>query len=219
MELNCHWQTRISCIRCSSAHRPPSRRATRSYSFFQRSTQLLADRYPKTGTHARIHPATHARALRTTYRGGMSNEQIPLRILKSPWSQAAVGGALTLIPGRRYPAWLRHAITWGSTATVTVLVANPRLGPRVLGALSRSSDQEPPEPIETSPKARAVSAAVTGAATFGMLRLGWWFDEAAEQALRKLQVPFPRVLLGVAVGAFYYATDDRERKDKNSLHD
>ena len=47
---------------------------------------------------------------------------------------------------------------------------------------------------------------------YGMLRLGWWFDEAAEQAMRTMRVPYPRVVLAIGAGALYYYTDDRQQK-------
>lgn len=144
------------------------------------------------------------------YGESMSQKNIALRIMKSPWSQAIVGGTLTLIPGRNYPAWLRHTITWGSTASVTVLVANPRLGFKALG---HDPEQEMSQTEPVTLKARAGSAVATGAAMYGVLRFGWWLDEASEKALKKLGVSFPRVVMGVAVGALYYFTDDRKQRE------
>ena len=144
----------------------------------------------------------------------MSEKNLAFSIARSPWSQAIAGGALALIPGRKYPAWLRQTITWGSAATVVAVITVPGLGSKVL---ERTSGQETP-PITTpqttriSPKAKAGFATVAGALTYGTMRFGWWFDEAAEQAMRKMQVPYPRVVLGIAVGVLYYYTDDRGQK-------
>src|SRR5699024_9429203 len=37
----------------------------------------------------------------------------PASLLNHPISQATVTGALTLIPTRKYPTWLRHSLIWG----------------------------------------------------------------------------------------------------------
>lgn len=146
----------------------------------------------------------------TSYGENMS-KNIYLRVLNSPWSQAIAGGALTLIPGRKYPTWLRHTLTLGSTAAVVALIAVPGLSSK---ALKNAAGQERVETVEMTPRVRAGCATVVGASMYGMWRFGWWFDEASEQALRKLQVPFPRVVLGLAVGALYYSTDDRGQRER-----
>lgn len=144
----------------------------------------------------------------------MTLKNTALSIARGPWSQPLVGGTLTLIPGRKYPAWLRHGMTWGSTAAVVALVAVPGLGSKALK--STSVQEEPAADVQLSPKARAGYAAMAGASMYGMWRFGWWFDEASEQTLRKLGVPRPRVVLGVAVAALYYFTDDRRRGDSRT---
>lgn len=139
----------------------------------------------------------------------MSHKNLAFGIARSPWSQAIAGGALALIPGRKYPAWLRQTITWGSTATVVAVIVVPKLGAKFL---EHTSVQETPPITEISPRAKASFATVAGALMYGTMRFGWWFDEAAEQAMRKIQVPYPRVVLGVAIGVLYYFTDDRGQK-------
>lgn len=147
----------------------------------------------------------------TTYGEVMSEKNTARSVLDSPWSQAIAGGTLTLVPGRKYPAWLRHTLTWGSTATVVGLIAIPGLGSKVLKG---ASGQESVQTVEMSPRVRAGYATVAGASMYGMWRFGWWFDEASEQALRKLHVPFPRVVLGGAVGALYYFGDNRGQRER-----
>ncbi|WP_422391925.1 hypothetical protein [Arthrobacter sp. N1] len=139
----------------------------------------------------------------------MSHKKLASSIVRNPWSHAVAGGALALIPGRKYPAWLRRTITLGSTATVVAVITVPRLGSKFL---KHTSVQETPPVTNISPKAKAGFATVAGALMYGTMRLGWWFDEAAEQTMRKIQVPYPRVVLGVATGVLYYYTDDRRLK-------
>lgn len=54
----------------------------------------------------------------------------------SMWVQAIAGGAFTLIPARKYPAWLRHSLVWGSTAGIFTLIAVP-------GALAKLQELTP----------------------------------------------------------------------------
>ncbi|KNC13465.1 hypothetical protein AC792_15755 [Arthrobacter sp. RIT-PI-e] len=173
------------------------------------SSRFLLDDVVLEPATIRIRPVADDHGPRTTYGGSMSRKNTALSIATNPRSQALAGGALSLIPGRTYPGWLRHTITWGSTATVVALIAVPQFRSEVL---ERTSGQKTPPAVEMSPKARAGFAAVTGALMYGTWRFGWWFDEAAEQALRRMRVPFPRVVLGAAVGAWYYYADARGRR-------
>lgn len=74
------------------------------------------------------------------------------------------------------------------------------------------TDTELPEP---SPVVRAGLAVGLGAVVYGSVRLSFWLDEAAEQGLRKLCVPFPRVVMGaaVAVGAYRSAVAENQRRE------
>src|SRR5690625_4311532 len=44
------------------------------------------------------------------------------RFFLDAWGQAIVTGAITLIPTRYYPRWLRHALIWGFPATGAVAI-------------------------------------------------------------------------------------------------
>ncbi len=63
-----------------------------------------------------------------------------------------------------------------------------------------------------SPAARAGVAAGVGAAVYGSWRFTWWFDNTAEQALQKLRVPFPRVVMGAACGLWFCRTETATRE-------
>ncbi|WP_218219984.1 hypothetical protein [Nesterenkonia sp. Act20] len=143
----------------------------------------------------------------------MSAKNTAFRFLNSPWSQPLAGGALTLIPGAKYPAWLRQTMTWGSAAAVTALVAVPGVGS---AALKQASGRETVETVALSPSGRLGYAAAAGVFTYGLWRFGWWADKASEDALRRMRVPYPRVVLGAAVGALYYVTDDRDQAEEDA---
>lgn len=167
---------------------------------------------------------------------------------QSLWIQVVGGGISMLIPARKYPAWLRHSLTWGSTVGIFTLMAVP-------GAVSKlqeltpgqaGSDQPVPEDVEveladvrsasgqdtdvrradtgtvdassadiekidSNPVVRIGVAAAVGACTYSLWRFSFWLDGATERGLRKLRVPYPRVVMGVAVGGLYWATEKFER--------
>lgn len=167
---------------------------------------------------------------------------------KSLWIQVIAGGVSMLIPARKYPAWLRHTLTWGSTAGIFTLMAVPdavsklqKLTPGQAGsdqpvpedfeaesADVRSASSEDTdvrragtgtvdassadiEKIDSNPVVRIGVAAAVGACTYGLWRFSFWLDGATERGLRNLRVPYPRVVMGVAVGVLYWATEKFER--------
>lgn len=136
----------------------------------------------------------------------MVNEKRPTlhRILMSPWTHAVAAGALVLIPGRKYPSWLRQTLTWGSAAGTAAVIAAPGVGTAVL---RRHTEEEDAGAVQISLAARAGLALGAGALVYGSWRFTWWFDTAAESALRKLRVPFPRAVMGAAIGGWYLATE------------
>lgn len=71
------------------------------------------------------------------------------------------------------------------------------------------------ERVELIPHARIGYATVAGALMYGSLKF-IWFNAAAERTLWKLHVPFSRVVLGAAVGAAYYYTDNRAPRKSDS---
>ena len=84
-----------------------------------------------------------------------------------------------------------------------MLIAAPGAGS---AALRRRTDDDA-EAVRISPAARVGLAVGSGALVYGSWRFTWWFDTAAESALRKMRVPFPRAVMGAAIGAWYLATE------------
>lgn len=126
------------------------------------------------------------------------------RMLISPWTQALAAGALVLIPARKYPTWLRQTLTWGTAAGTAALIAAPGAGAAIL---RQRTDGEDSEAEQISTAAHAGLAIGAGALMYGSWRFTWWFDTAAESALRKMRVPFPRAVMGVAIAVWYRATE------------
>lgn len=142
--------------------------------------------------------------------------------LTDPWSQGVLTGVLTLIPARSYPIWLRRSIIWGPTVIGAVLPAylgaSPEAHRRFTERMSRAGQDraeldnarqaEPersPQPEQQNRLRGAAVAAVAGGAIGAVLTaamaVAFWGDEKAEQGLRRLRVPFPRVVMGAAAGA------------------
>ena len=160
-----------------------------------------------------------------------------MKFLNDPWSQSVLTGTFTLIPVRNYPQWVRRAIVWGPTvagaAAPVVLGRSPRLRRKLSTklALAQHVDpstrsglrpQEPPAPVFPSTKRSIGSMVVIGTALGAGMSLlmvgGLWADEKIEQSLRRFNVPLPRVVMGVAAGAFTWWSVKQDQKDK-SAHD
>lgn len=165
------------------------------------------------------------------------------------WIQAIVGGALTLIPARKYPAWVRHTLTWGSAAGIFTLMAVPGVASKLqeLTTGKTGSEKAAPEDVDaetvnargdsvehagtdrtstgkvdaskpdfektdSNPVMRIGLATAVAACTYGMFRFSFWFDGAAERGLRKLHVPYPRVVMGLGTAGLYVATEEFDRR-------
>lgn len=150
------------------------------------------------------------RRRRDLYSGVMSE----YRFSKDPWGQAVAVGALTLIPARKYPAWLRQTIIWTPAVAATAIVAIPGGTTGLLRKLSRWQGQDPEEVEfpEISAVTRAAIAASFGAVVYGGGRLSFWTDNAAESLLRKMRVPAPRAAMAVISGATAWWSVDQENK-------
>lgn len=169
---------------------------------------------------------------------------------KNTCIQAIVGGAFTLIPARKYPAWVRHTLSWGSAAGIFALMAVPGValklqevttsktgsdkaaaledvdaetlnvhsdGVENAGAVQTGAgkvDASKPdfEKLDSNPVRRIGLAAAVAACTYGVFRFSFWFDGAAERGLRKLHVPYPRVVMGVGTAVLYAATEEFDRR-------
>lgn len=133
-----------------------------------------------------------------------------LQILRTPAAQAVATGALTLIPARNYPRWLRTTLIWGPPVAATVygayLVKNPE---HRAALIQRFEDAESADQIDALSRPEVVLA---GAAGLGVLigssaALGFWADERLERGLRRLRIPAPRLVMGVAAGALTWLAE------------
>jgi hypothetical protein len=140
--------------------------------------------------------------------------------MMDPFAQAILTGAVTLIAPRDYPRWLRRGLIWGPTVAgvaggaylATNRGARRKLATRIAVAEQQATiaqdlrPQEPPRALRYKGNNRTVSLVVTGATIGGVASLvmagGFWVDYKIDQGLRRLNVPFPRVVMGVATGVY-----------------
>ena len=157
----------------------------------------------------------------------MVNTRTPgtYRFSRDPWGQAVVSGALSIIPARNYPRWLRRGIIVAPAIALPAFSAWAATSPSAQqkiaawaggdsSSVGGAADTEPvaPEgPAEAESATRALTPvsfgallAVTvplGAVTSAMMAAGFWADEKIEAGLRQLKVPFPRLVMGWGAGA------------------
>lgn len=155
-----------------------------------------------------------------------------------PVSQAAVVGALSLLPARRYPGWLKQGMTWGSTGLVAAVALTPGAMSGLLKALgSKCGDTDPEDSASSDSSAearesearesgareeagrpqvswvtRSSAALVAGGFTYGTWRFAWWADDAAERALRRMRVPAPRLVMAAGAAALAYREAHRDQQ-------
>ncbi|WP_022873175.1 hypothetical protein [Nesterenkonia alba] len=130
------------------------------------------------------------------------NTENTYRFLNDPWAQAATVGALTLVPVRKYPGWLKTTLAWGPALGAAAMVATPGATTKALRKLSEwvGDDPEGVREVHITPGARAVAAVTAGAVMYGGWKLSLWSDTAVENVVRKLRVPAPRVTMSLAAG-------------------
>jgi hypothetical protein len=157
-----------------------------------------------------------------------------VKFLNDPWSQGVLTGALTLIPPRNYPQWIRQTLIWGTPVAGGVgaayLANNPRLRRKLSAkaALAQHADpstrtslrpQEPPvnflaKNYRSTASMVLIGTALGAAASLGTVA-GFWVDEKIEQGLRRLNVPLPRVVMAATAGAVTWWTLKQDQ-DRNS---
>lgn len=138
-----------------------------------------------------------------------------------------LSGAAVLVPARRYPRWVKQTLTWGSTLGIAALAARPGTAQTVLRQLrdvsgeghlppgdasvtsapdvpatedGGGSSHSVPDLPPASLGVRLFFVGTVGALMYGSWRFSFWLDEAAERGLRRLHVPYPRVVMGAALG-------------------
>lgn len=156
--------------------------------------------------------------------------------LNDPLSQGIVTGALTLIPARNYPHWLRQTLVWGPPVAGGAIPAYLAMNPRVRRKLSARlaiaehsnpstrtglRPQEPPRAVLSKGNRSTASMIATGTAIGAGVSLlvvgGFWADEKLEQGLRRLKVPFPRGVMAAAAGAltWWQLKQDQKRNTED----
>lgn len=153
-------------------------------------------------------------------------------LFHDPWAQAIITGALTLIPARNYPRWLRQSLIWGPPVIggigTSYLGVNPRARRKFLARIgaSRSShvqelavqDELMPsrQPTRLAKGVRAgIAGVAAGAVVSGGMAFGLWADEQLERGLQRMKVPRPRAVMAVAVGAFtWWQVNQEQPHDK-----
>lgn len=151
-------------------------------------------------------------------------------ILTAPLPQAVLTGALTLIPARNYPTWLRKSLVWGPTvvgvAGAVCFAAKPDVRAKLAERLpsaersasgARKIEANAARSVVPTPVRKTATLIVTGGGVGAIVSVltagGFWADEKIERALRRINVPFPRVVMGAVAGlaAWYQAKQDDAR--------
>ena len=128
-------------------------------------------------------------------------------VFRSAWPQALIAGTVTLIPVRKYPRWLRRTLIWGpvavATAGATALATNPKVLEKIQQRLPREDNRSAPQ--EPSLPRRPAALVATGVSVGAVMSLstavGFWADEKIERGLRRLHLPYPRVIMALGAGA------------------
>lgn len=136
-------------------------------------------------------------------------------ILRSPAVQALAAGALTLIPARNYPRWLRTGLVWGPAIAATAYGAYLAKNPAHRTALfERFGGDEAADQSGALSRPGVVLASTAGLGVFigASSALGFWVDERLERGLQRLRVPAPRVVMAVAAGALTWVAERADTK-------
>lgn len=146
----------------------------------------------------------------------MPNQHSALRrAVTSPLARGIGVCAFTLIPGRAFPRWMQHTLTWGSAAAVGAVVAIPGASEKIL---RRETSEEGATRERMHPAARATLASAAAVIMAGTWVFSWWADERTERALRKLRLPHPRLWIGVGLGAVELWTETQRRSQSALTH-
>lgn len=140
--------------------------------------------------------------------------------LGAPLGQGVVTGLFTLIPVRDYPMWLRRSIVWGPLVIAAVgaayLGANPQR--------AETLDEKVVEPTaESKPSGglRGIAKALVPGLSVGTIMSGSmataiWADEKIDRGLRRIGVPLPRLVMGLAVGAItWWSVAEENQRDRS----
>lgn len=149
--------------------------------------------------------------------------------MNDPLAQGLMTGALTLIPVRNYPTWIRRGLIWAPPiaggAGAAYLMMSPKtrrkIAAKVAVAQYSSSAREslrPPEPpaaFRTKGPSRTAALIAAGTAVGGAVSLvtavSFWADEKIDQGLRRINVPFPRAVMSLAAGGVTWWSLQRDQ--------
>lgn len=171
----------------------------------------------------------------------MSPLPSPKAMLDDSLSMAATTAAVSLIPPRVLPDWLRQGITWAPVAVLAGSFAYAAGRPQTSMEVARTlveayepNEEQPdgglqahqPTDAESSmgPQQAVVGfrfghaavGAVVGAAVgmipTAMTALSFWTDEKVENGLKRLGAPAPRVIMAAGSAALSWAIGRAEAK-------
>lgn len=153
-------------------------------------------------------------------------------------AQGSAVGLLTLIPVRNYPRWVRQSIMWGPIVIAGFGAAYLGANPGMAKTLSKQAadTEEPkqsefdelsehaPEPKSAGGLSGAVRALVPGVAIgavmSGSMADAIWADEKIDRGLRRIGIPFPRSVMGVAAGALtWWSVTTENEWDRSKEND
>lgn len=130
-------------------------------------------------------------------------------ILSSRWAQGVLTGALTLIPARSYPRWLRLSIIWAPTAIAASGGAYFAGNPEQVQKLTKQAAGR-----WRSAAVVLLPAAAVGTVASGAMAAAFWADGKLDRGLRRMRIPFPRAVMGAAAGTatWWMVTKENERE-------
>lgn len=137
--------------------------------------------------------------------------------LRAPLGQGVVTGLLTLIPVRDYPLWLRRGIVWGPLVTTGVgavyLGANPQRTKALGETVIEPTTESKPVAGWRGIAKMLVPGLAVGTIMSGSMATAIWADEKIDRGLRRSGVPFPRLVMGLSVGAItrWSVTEENQR--------
>lgn len=146
----------------------------------------------------------------------------------NPLSQAVAAGALAVIPARTYPTWLRRGMIWtpaivgvaGSAYLVTNSKAVSKFAKPQKNTGRADRDYLPTVQLSSTQRAsRGTAMVAVGGGIGAVISLttaaGFWVDEKIERGLRRLNVPFPRAVMGVGTGALIWLQEKQDKRQNS----
>ena len=167
--------------------------------------------------------------MRSVTNADSSADRPSTEILQNPWTQAILTGALTLIPVRAYPRWVRRCLLWTPPLVGGIAGSYLSVNPAARGNFLKGTGTSQPESVaeqsaqqrqsQSDQQVRAPNAlgiiavgVSTGAALFAVTAAVFWADEKLERGLRRLKVPYPRIVMAIGAGAITWLQETKEQQ-------